>query len=216
MSSRSLEEFADNKLRSLERRNLRRMPASSDRLPGNRIRSGDGTLVSFSCNDYLGLASDPQTIAASIAATERFGAGAGASRLITGSHSLYADLETSLAELKAAEAALVFGSGYLANLGIIPVLAGKADLILIDELSHSCMLAGAQLSGASTVTFTHNDADEVGRLLEAERSAHRHCLILTEGVFSMEGDLAPLPALAALAERWDAWLMTDDAHGLGV
>jgi 8-amino-7-oxononanoate synthase len=216
LSSRSLEEFADNKLRSLESRNLRRMPASSDRLPGNRIRSGDGTLVSFSCNDYLGLASDPQTIAASIAATERFGAGAGASRLITGSHSLYADLETSLAELKAAEAALVFGSGYLANLGIIPVLAGKADLILIDELSHSCMLAGAQLSGASTVTFTHNDADEVGRLLEAERSAHRHCLILTEGVFSMEGDLAPLPALAALAERWDAWLMTDDAHGLGV
>ena len=216
MSSRSLEEFASKKLRSLERRDLRRAPGTSDRLSGNRIRSDDCTLISFSCNDYLGLACDPQTIAASVAATERFGAGAGASRLITGSHSPYADLERGLAEIKATEDAVVFGSGYHANLGIIPVVAGKPDLILLDELSHSCMRAGARLSGATTLTFAHNDADDLGRLLALKRSEHRHCLILTEGVFSMEGDLAPLPELATLAEGADAWLMTDDAHGLGV
>ena len=155
MSSRSLEEFASKKLRSLERRDLRRTPGTSDRLPGNRIRSDDRKLISFSCNDYLGLACDRQTIAASLAATERFGAGAGASRLITGSHSPYTDLERGLAELKATEDAVVFGSGYLANLGIIPVVAGKPDLILLDELSHSCMRAGAKLSGATTLSFAH-------------------------------------------------------------
>jgi 8-amino-7-oxononanoate synthase len=216
LSSRSLEQFASKKLRSLERRDLRRAPGTSDRLPGNRIRADDRTLISFSCNDYLGLACDQQTIAASVAATERFGTGAGASRLITGSHSPYADLERGLAELKATEDAVVFGSGYLANLGIVPVVAGKPDLILVDELAHSCMRAGAKLSGATTLSFAHNDADDVRRLLELKRSEHRHCLILTEGVFSMEGDLAPLPELAALAGSADAWLMTDDAHGLGV
>lgn len=216
MSSRSLEEFANKKLRSLERRSLRRTLSTSNRFANNRIENNDGTFVSFSCNDYLGLANDPQTTAASIAATERFGAGAGAARLITGSHALYEDLERDLAALKGTDDAIVFGSGYLANLGIIPVFAGQPDLILIDELSHSCMLAGARLSGATTIAFVHNDAQDVARALQTRRSDHRHCLILTEGVFSMEGDLAPLPELAALARRWDAWLMTDDAHGLGV
>ena len=216
MSSRSLEDFANKKLRSLERRSLRRTPGTSNRLTGSRVEIDGATLVSFSCNDYLGLANDPQTSAASIAATQRFGTGAGASRLITGSHVLYEALERDLALLKETEDAIVFGSGYLANLGIIPVFAGRPDLILIDELSHSCMLAGARLCGARTVSFAHNDARDVARALRARRSDHRHCLILTEGVFSMEGDLAPLPELAALADRWDAWLMTDDAHGLGV
>lgn len=216
MSSGSLEEFANKKLRSLERRNLRRSLTTSNRLNGSRIETDDRTLVSFSCNDYLGLANDPKTIAASVAATERFGAGAGASRLITGSHALYEDLERGLAALKGTDDAVVFGSGYLANLGIIPVVAGRPDLILYDELSHSCMLAGARLSGATTIAFGHNDTEDAARTLRARRSDHRNCLILTEGVFSMEGDLAPLPELAALAERWDAWLMTDDAHGLGV
>jgi 8-amino-7-oxononanoate synthase len=216
LSSGSLEEFANKKLRSLERRNLRRTLTTSNRLTGSRIENDDRTLVSFSCNDYLGLANDPRTTAASVAATKRFGAGAGASRLITGSHVLYEDLERGLAALKGTDDAVVFGSGYLANLGIIPVLTGRPDLILYDELSHSCMLAGARLSGATTAAFAHNDTEDLARALRARRSDHRHCLILTEGVFSMEGDLAPLPELAALAERWDAWLMTDDAHGLGV
>ena len=216
MTARSLEELAERKLRSLERRNLRRALATTDRIGGNRIRTGDRILVSYSCNDYLGLATDPETIAASIAATERSGAGAGASRLITGSHGLYDGLEEALARLKQTEDAVVFGSGYLANLGIIPLFAGRRDLILIDELSHSCMLAGARLSGAETIAFAHNDASDAERWLDTRRSEFRHCLLLTEGVFSMEGDLAPLPELAALAARYNAWLMTDDAHGLGV
>jgi 8-amino-7-oxononanoate synthase len=154
--------------------------------------------------------------AAAIEATGRLGTGAGASRLITGSHSAYTDLERSLAGLKETGDAVVFGSGYLANLGIVPLFAGPPDLVLVDELAHSCMLAGAALSGATVVTFAHNDTDAASRELTARRARHRHCLVLTEGVFSMEGDLAPLPRLLELADRHDAWLMTDDAHGLGV
>jgi 8-amino-7-oxononanoate synthase len=216
LSGSSLDEFADKKLRSLERRQLKRELATVDRLDDGRLVANGESLLSFSCNDYLGLTRDPATIAASVEATRRFGTGAGASRLISGSFSLYRDLERALAALKQTEDAVVFGSGYLANLGIIPLLAGKPDLILIDELAHACMLAGASLAGASVVTFRHNDADDARRLLDAKRSQHRNCLLLTEGVFSMEGDLAPLPELAALADRHDAWLMTDDAHALGV
>jgi 8-amino-7-oxononanoate synthase len=216
LSQHSLEEFARNKLRSLERRSLKRSIAVTDRIETTLVERDGRKLVSFSCNDYLGLAMDPETIAASVYATGRYGAGAGAPRLTTGSHSLYADLEQRLARLKDTEDAVVFGSGYLANIGIIPVIAGKPDLILIDELAHSCMLTGAALSGATVVHFAHNDPAAAAQALTRRRAAHRHCLILTEGVFSMDGDLAPLPALARLAAEHDAWLMTDDAHGTGV
>jgi 8-amino-7-oxononanoate synthase len=216
LSGRSLDDFAVKKLRSLERRLLKRELATVDRFDNGQVIANDETLLSFSCNDYLGLSRHPDVIAASIEATQRLGAGAGASRLISGSHSLYHDLERALAELKQSEDAVVFGSGYLANLGVIPLLVGKPDLILVDELAHSCMLAGADLSHATVITFAHNKIDEVERLLTENRSQYRHCLLLTEGVFSMEGDLAPLPELATLAASHDAWLMTDDAHALGV
>jgi 8-amino-7-oxononanoate synthase len=216
LSGRSLDEFARKKLRSLERRQLRRELATVDRFDDCRVVADDETLLSFACNDYLGLTRHPDVIGAGIEATRTFGTGAGASRLITGSHSLYRDLERALAELKQTEDAVVFGSGYLANIGIIPLLAGKPDLLLIDELAHSCMLTGAKLSNAMVIAFPHNDTGAVGRLLSAHRSQYRHCLLLTEGVFSMEGDLAPLPAFAALADSHDAWLLTDDAHALGV
>ena len=118
--------------------------------------------------------------------------------------------------MKQAEDCVVFGSGYLANLGIIPALVGAGDLILADELSHSCLLMGGKLSDATTHIFRHNDLAHVEELLSLHRRAARHCLILTDGVFSMDGDLAPVAELAALAEKHDAWLMTDDAHGIGV
>ena len=216
MSGPSLDDFARQKLRSLERRNLRRELATTDRKSGLIVERDGRRLVSFSCNDYLGLATDPATIAAAVAATERFGTGAGAARLITGSHSLYRDLERRLAEIKGSEDAVVFGSGYLANVGLVPVFAGEPDLILVDALAHSSLLTGASLSGATVGNFPHNDTAALARMLATRRAAHRHCLILTEGVFSMDGDLAPLPELAALALEHDAWLMTDDAHGLGV
>jgi len=216
LSGHSLEEFARNKLRSLERRSLKRAIEATERVEGPLVMRDGRELVSFSCNDYLGLARDPETIAAAVEATRECGAGAGAPRLTTGSFALCDQLERRLAELKDTEDAVVFGSGYLANIGIIPVLAGKPDLILIDELAHSCMLTGATLSGATVVHFPHNDADAARHILARRRAGHRHCLILTEGVFSMDGDLAPLPALAQLASDYDAWLMSDDAHGTGV
>jgi 8-amino-7-oxononanoate synthase len=216
LSRLSLEAFAAEKLRALARRQLRRELRATDRLEDNRIRNGEDRLVSFACNDYLGLARDGETIAASLEATRAFGTGAGASRLITGSGSNYDRLEQLLAGIKGTEDAVVFGSGYLANVGIVPLLAGKRDLILVDELAHSCMLDGARLSGAEALRFRHNDVAAVAALLETERPRFRHCLLMTEGVFSMEGDRAPLPELAATAERHDAWLMTDDAHALGV
>jgi 8-amino-7-oxononanoate synthase len=153
---------------------------------------------------------------AAIAATERYGVGSGASRLVTGNHPLFAELEARLARLKQTEAACVFGSGYLANVGIIPALIGAGDLVLIDELAHACLWSGARMSRAKVQGFRHNDLQHLEALLAEHRPDHGRALIATDGVFSMDGDLAPLPALAAVALNYDAWLMSDDAHGIGV
>ena len=212
---RSLDEYAGQKLTALEQAQLRRRPAVTARSGIWAERDGR-RLLSFSCNDYLNLSQHPEVIAAAVEATERYGVGAGASRLVTGNHPLYAALESRLARFKGADAAMVFGSGYLANTGIIPALVGEDDLILIDELSHACIHAGAKLSGAVVAPYRHADADHVEALLQARRGGKKRALIVTDGVFSMDGDLAPLAALSALAERFDAWLLADDAHGLGV
>lgn len=212
----SLETFAAAKLAELEAQNLRRWLVETDRTEDAiAIRNGR-RLISFCCNDYLNLSQHPEVKDAAIAATRRLGAGAGASRLVSGNHSLYRELETALARLKGTEDACVFGSGYLANLGIIPALAGAGDLVLADALSHACLMAGGKLSGAETLIFRHNDVAHLSELLRTRRKQYRHCLILTDGVFSMDGDLAPVSALAQAAREYDAWLMTDDAHGIGV
>ena len=145
-----------------------------------------------------------------------YGAGAGASRLVTGNFPLYEELEHALALHTNKEAACVFGSGYLANMGTIPALAGSGDLILADKFIHACMLDGARLSGATVMRFAHNNLEHCRMLLEANRAEHQNCLILTEDVFSMDGDRAPLPALSALAREFDAWLMSDSAHDLEI
>jgi 8-amino-7-oxononanoate synthase len=212
----TLDAYVGQKAAELEARaELRRLWPSA-RQPGAVILRDGRRLISFSCNDYLGLSWHPAVIAAARRALDEEGLGAGASRLVTGNHPLYAVLEKKLAALKGSEDALVFGSGYLANIGIVPALMGEGDLILVDTLSHACLLAGAKLSGAREIRFAHNDAEALARLLDTHRGQHRHCLILTDGVFSMDGDLAPLPVLAEIAARHDAWLMIDDAHGLGV
>ncbi len=213
---RSLDLFARDKLAERERDNLRRSIVETDSGDGVHVVRNGRTLLSFCSNDYLNLSQHPAVKRAAAAAAEQYGAGAGASRLVTGSHPLYAELEQRLARLKGAEAACVFGSGYLANAGIIPALAGRGDLILIDELAHSSMHTGARLSGAAILTFRHNDVAHLGTLLDQERGRFTRALILTEGVFSMDGDLAPLPELSDIANRYDAWLMSDDAHGIGV
>jgi 8-amino-7-oxononanoate synthase len=212
---RSLSEFAAEKLGVLERAKLRRTPEVTARA-GIWVERDGRRLLSFSCNDYLNLSQHPKIITAAIAATERYGIGAGASRLVTGNHPLYAELEERLARLKGTEAACVFGSGYLANTGIIPALVGPDDLIVLDELSHACLHAGAKLSGAKIHLYGHADAAHVHTLLAAHRAESKRALIATDGVFSMDGDLAPLAELSDIAKRFDAWLLSDDAHGLGV
>jgi 8-amino-7-oxononanoate synthase len=212
----SLDQFADAKLTELEAAHLRRTLAGTAREDGVWVTRDGRRLLSFSCNDYLNLTHHPAVKAAAVAAIETHGAGAGASRLVTGNHPLYAELETRLARLKGTEAACVFGSGYLANAGIVPVIVGEGDLLLVDALAHSCLWAGAQLSRATVLTFRHNDLEHAAQLLRLHRARHEHALIVTDHVFSMDGDLAPLDELSALAKKHEAWLMTDDAHGLGV
>jgi 8-amino-7-oxononanoate synthase len=212
----SLDRFAQSKIDDLKGRNLYRSMAETLREDGIWVERGGRRLLSFSCNDYLNFTQHPAIKQAAQAAIEKYGAGSGASRLVTGNHPLYAELEGRLAAVKQAEAACVFGSGYLANTGIIPVLAGPADLVIADELSHACLFAGAQLSRGKVLTFRHNDLDHLRAMLAEHRAAHPHVLIVTDGVFSMDGDLAPLAELMTLGHEFDAWLMTDDAHGLGV
>jgi 8-amino-7-oxononanoate synthase len=212
----SLDAFAQDKLDALDRHHLRRSLTETLREDGIWVERNGRRLLSFSCNDYLNLTQHPAVKAAAAEALATYGAGSGASRLVTGNHPLYAALEARLAAIKQAEAAVVFGSGYLANAGIIPVLIGSDGLIVIDEVAHACLYAGSQLSRGKIVTFRHNDVAHARELLEKHRAGHDHALIVTDGVFSMDGDLAPLEELLSLSGAHDAWLMSDDAHGLGV
>lgn len=212
----SLDAFAQDKLDDLKRRHLYRALNETVREDGIWIERNGRKLLSFSCNDYLNLTQHPAVKQAAISAIEEYGAGSGASRLVTGNHPLYAKLESRLARFKRAEAACVFGSGYLANAGIIPVLVGRNGLVVVDELSHACIYAGAHLSRGTVITFRHNDVTHARELLATHRGSYNHAMIVTDGVFSMDGDLAPLPELVALAENYDTWVMSDDAHGLGV
>ncbi|MBT6441983.1 MAG: 8-amino-7-oxononanoate synthase [Alphaproteobacteria bacterium] len=212
----SLDDFAKDRLDSLERRQLRRQLVETERGDGAQATRDGRAMISFSCNDYLNLSHDPRVLQAAQDAAARYGTGSGASRLVTGNHPLFSDLESRLAKLKGTEDACVFGSGYLATLGIIPSLVGPQDLILADEFSHACIMAGSKLSGARFEIFRHNDIAHAEEILAAHRASHGHAMILTDGVFSMDGDLAPVAALSSLAEQYDAWFMTDDAHGVGV
>jgi 8-amino-7-oxononanoate synthase len=211
----SLDAFAGDKLTALDAKSLRRTLKPTRRLEGAVVERDGRRLISFSCNDYLDLSHHPAVRAAAAEAALNYGAGAAASRLVTGDHPLLGDLEKRLARLKGTEAACVFGSGYLANTGVIPTFAGPGDLILVDELAHACIWAGAKLSGARTIAFKHNDVADLERLLKAERSSARHALVATDGVFSMDGDIAPLDQLSALCAEHVAWLLSDDAHGVG-
>ncbi|HBM87759.1 MAG: 8-amino-7-oxononanoate synthase [Parvibaculaceae bacterium] len=212
----SLDDMALRKLAELEAGNLRRRLKETDRNAGAYVVRDGRTLISFCCNDYLNLAHDPRVIEAAKHALDERGASSGASRLVTGNHSIFTELERRLAALKQTDDCVVLGSGYLANLGIIPTLMKPGDLVLADELSHSCLLSGTDLSGATSFRFRHNDMAHLTELLETHRAAAKHCLIVTDGVFSMDGDLAPVAEMAEMAKLHDAWLMTDDAHGIGV
>ncbi|MDX9708460.1 MAG: 8-amino-7-oxononanoate synthase [Trichloromonas sp.] len=178
----------------------------------------DGREVLLLCsNNYLGLAGHPALIEASCEATSRFGVGSGASRLVSGTMELHEQLEARIADFKGTEGALVFNSGYAANTGILQGLAGPGDLIFSDALNHASIIDGCRLSGARVVVYPHCGMIALEDLLRAEaRHRHGRWLIVSDGVFSMDGDLAPLPELVELKERYEALLMVDDAHGGGV
>lgn len=212
----ALDDILQEKLLALDARHQRRRLQATERLGGAQAKRGGKTLISFSDNDYLGLSRHPEVITAAHQALDKYGAGAGASRLVTGDFPLYDELETALAAYKNTPAACVFGSGYLATLGTVPAIVKPGDLILADKAIHACLYDAARLSGATLMRFAHNNAAHCRLLLEANRAEYQNCLIITETVFSMDGDCAPLVELSALAAAFDAWLMTDDAHGLSI
>jgi 8-amino-7-oxononanoate synthase len=176
----------------------------------------DPTLRDFASNDYLGLAHDPRLARAATEALARVPFGAGAARLISGTHPLHLELEAALATYKRTEAALLFGSGYLANIGAIPALVGPRDAIYADRLNHASLIDGCRLSRAEVRTFAHNDIAGLADMLAADRGRFRRRLIVVDSVFSMDGDLAPLCEIVPLAQTYDAWTYVDDAHGTGV
>ncbi|WP_288409503.1 8-amino-7-oxononanoate synthase [uncultured Herbaspirillum sp.] len=181
---------------------------------GPLLRVEGQDLLSFCSNDYLGLANHPEIVAAAMTALQQYGMGASASALISGHSAAHETLEAELAAFVGLPAALCFSNGYMANLGVIGALVGAGDTVIVDRLSHASLIDGARLSGASLKVFPHNDTARLEQVL-ARCPAGRK-LVATDAVFSMDGDLAPLAELAAVCARQDAWLLVDDAHGLGV
>ncbi|MBD1878336.1 8-amino-7-oxononanoate synthase [Coleofasciculus sp. FACHB-T130] len=184
--------------------------------PGATVLLEGREVINFASNDYLGLAGDERLIQAAVAATQTFGTGSTGSRLLSGHRELHRELEKAIASLKQTEDALVFSSGYLANLGAIAALVGKRDLIVSDGYNHSSLKNGAILSGAMVIEYPHCNVEELKTQLNLHREKYRRCLILTDSVFSMDGDLCPLPGLLELAEEFSCMLLVDEAHATGV
>ena len=221
---RQFEVDLQSRLTGIQEQDLFRQLRWLDSGHGHHIQTGGRTLINFSSNDYLGLINHPELKGAALQATEKFGAGAGASRLAGGSLALFRELEAALAAFKGTEAALVFTSGYSAASGAISSLLTKDDIIILDKLVHACIVDAARLSKAKIRVFNHNDLNALEDRLRwaaataATESGRRQSriLIVTESVFSMDGDQAPLREMVALKEKYGAWLMVDEAHATGV
>lgn len=184
--------------------------------PGPIITINGRKMLNFASNDYLGLAGDDRLVEAAVTATRELGTGSTGSRLLTGHRELHRQLEWAIADLKGTEDAIAFSSGYLANIGTISAIVGGRDLILADDYNHSSLKMGAKLSGATVLDYRHGDIDHLKTLLDGHRSRYRRALILTDTLFSMDGDLCPLPRLAALAADFESMLLVDEAHATGV
>jgi 8-amino-7-oxononanoate synthase len=208
--------WIDRSLGTIAKANLTRSTQTIESIPGARATIDGRSLLNFGSNDYLGLAGDDRVIQAAIEATRSFGTGATGSRLTSGHKQLHQDLERSIAAFKGTEAALVFSSGYLANLGTIAALVGKKDLILSDRLNHSSLKNGCILSGATVMEYAHGDLSDLAEYLRSHRGNYRRCLIVTDTVFSMDGDVCPLPQILDLANAYGAMLVVDEAHATGI
>lgn len=208
-------DFIDEELDELRERGLfRRLRELEGRQEARAVFDGR-RVINLSSNNYLGLTTHPRLIQAAVAATEKFGAGSGSVRTIAGTMSLHEELERKLAEFKHSEAALVFQSGFTCNSGIIPILVGEGDAILSDALNHASIIDGIRLTRAERKIWAHADMDELEKALKEAQSARRR-LVITDGVFSMDGDVANLPDIVELSERYGAMVFVDDAHASGV
>jgi len=212
----TLSHWLNDQLTTLKEQNLYKPLVVMDTPSSARITvNGKPNVINLSSNNYLGLANHPEVKAAAIAAVERWGAGAGAVRPIIGTMQVHIDLERRLAAFKHVDATLVFQSGFTANSGVIPTITDGDDAIITDELNHASIIDGVRLSKAARKIYKHCDMSSLEEALK-ETIAAKKRLIITDGVFSMDGDIAPLPEIVALAERYDAAVMVDDAHGSGV
>ncbi len=208
--------WLDQSLHTLERAHWYRRPQMITGPPGAVVERDGQALINFASNDYLGLANHPALKQAACNAVKQWGTGSTGSRLLSGHRPLHEQLEMAIARWKQTEAAMVYSSGYLANMGTLAALAGKRDLIVADEYNHSSLKRGAQLSGATVMNYAHCQATALASLLQQHRQQYRRCLIVTDGVFSMDGDLCPLPQWVAIANQYEAMLLVDEAHGTGV
>ncbi|MBU2591266.1 MAG: 8-amino-7-oxononanoate synthase [Nitrospinota bacterium] len=208
-------EFITKELTLLKEKGLYRKLRPLGGRQGVRMEYEGREILLFSSNDYLGLASNEKVQEAAKKAIDQFGCGAGASRLVSGTMLLHEELERKIASFKKKESALLFTSGFMANLGILQAVAERGDIIISDRLNHASLLQGAALSGAKLKRYLHKDMKSLEKIL-ASAQGYKKRIIVTDGLFSMDGDLAPLPAITDLAQKYDAITMVDDAHGTGV
>ncbi len=204
----------EEELKGLKRKNLLRRVVSRTSPQGALITLQGKKFINFSSNDYLGFANRHEIIEAAIKASERYGVGAGASRLLAGGSDLHKELEERISQFKSVESSVLFNSGYAANTGIIPSLASDGDLIFSDELNHASIVDGCRLSKAKTVVYRHRDMFHLEKLLKTEKA--RRKIVVTDSVFSMDGDICPLNEIGELCKMYDSLLYIDDAHGTGV
>ena len=214
----NFDQWLGARLSEIEAQNLRRRLRRLDSAQGVEVVVDGRPLLNFSSNDYLGLANDPELAEAFIEGIRRYGSGSAAARLVCGTLPPHAALEETLAAAKGTEAALTFSSGFATPVGCLPAIAGKDDTLVLDKLCHASLIDGARLSGATIRVFPHNDTEKLGRLLASirEKDATGRIVIVTESVFSMDGDLCPLREIVELAEAHDALLWLDEAHAFGV
>ncbi len=217
-----LDQELEARLAGLRAQGLLRELRRVDSAQGTRIQIRGKNLLNFSSNDYLGLANDPRLKQAAVRAIEKYGVGAGASRLVCGSLAPHHELEEALAVFKGTPAALSFSSGYATAVGTICALLSRDDVLILDKLVHACIVDAARLSGATLRIFKHNDLNDLERILKSTstktilRNPAARVLVVTESVFSMDGDEAPLREIVELKDRCGAWLMVDEAHAIGL
>jgi 8-amino-7-oxononanoate synthase len=206
----------ENHLKNLREKNLYRSLKINDIKNSYSIQSNKKKLISFASNDYLDLSSNELVKKSAIEAIKKYGVGARSSRYIVGNNHLYHQLEKQLSKFKNCDDCLIFSSGYMVAIGVIPALVGKGDLIIADKLIHSCLLDGVKLSQAKLIRFKHNDIEDCQKILKENRQKFKHCLIISETIFSMDGDVGKIVELKNLANEFTSLLLSDDAHGLGI